>query len=321
MPQFQTINTGSLNIRVAAEGTGPLVLMVHGFPESWYSWRHQLEPIARAGFTAAAIDVRGYGGSDKPHPVEAYAMECMVADLAGVIEALSPDAPAVIIGHDWGAPIVWSTALIRPEKVRAAAGLSVPYLGVPRRSFREIYEELFISRGKFFYQHYFQAEGVAEAELEADVRGALRRIYYALSGEAPAASWTAGKVAGDSLLKGLSDPDPFPDWLTPADLDYFTGEFERSGFRGPLNRYRNHDRDFEYLQHFKGRKIDRPALFIGGERDMVLSMLGRTDLVAMMKAEMPDLRGADVLPGCGHWVQQERPAEVNARLLAWLKRI
>jgi pimeloyl-ACP methyl ester carboxylesterase len=319
MLQFQTVNTGPLNIRVAVEGAGPLVLMVHGFPESWYSWRHQLGPIAEAGFTAAAIDVRGYGGSDKPHAVEAYAMESMVSDVAGVIEALSPGAPAVIIGHDWGAPIVWNTALIRAEKVRAVAGLSVPYVGVPRRSFREIYEEVYTARGRFFYQHYFQAEGVAEAELEADVRGALRRIYYAASGDVPAGGWSSGKAVGDSLLKGLTDPDPFPAWLTPADLDYFTGEFERSGFRGPLNRYRNHDRDFEYLQRFEGRKIEQPALFIGGERDMVLSMLGRVDLVVFMKAELSDLRGADILPGCGHWTQQERPAEVNARLLTWLK--
>jgi pimeloyl-ACP methyl ester carboxylesterase len=319
MPQFQTINAGPLNIRAAVEGAGPLVLMVHGFPESWYSWRHQLAPIAQAGFTAAAIDVRGYGGSDKPHAVEAYDMECMTGDVAGVIEALSPDAPAVIVGHDWGAPIVWNTALIRPEKIRAVAGLSVPYVGVPRRSFREIYEELFISRGRFFYQHYFQAEGVAEAELEANVRGTLRRFYYTLSGDAPDGSWPSGKAVGGSLLEGLPDPDPFPAWLTPADIDYFTAEFERSGFRGPLNRYRNHDRDFEYLQRFKGRKIEQPALFIGGERDMVLSMLGRVDLVAIMKAELSDLRGADILPGCGHWTQQERPAEVNARLLAWLK--
>src|SRR5262249_30519575 len=150
----------SLNIRIATEGAGPLVLMVHGFPESWYSWRHQLGPIAQAGFTAAAIDVRGYGGSDKPDALEAYALEGMTGDVAGAIETLSPGAPAVLIGHDWGAPIVWNTALIHPRKVRAVAGLSVPYAGVPRRSFRDIYEELFISRGRYFYQHYFQAEGV-----------------------------------------------------------------------------------------------------------------------------------------------------------------
>jgi pimeloyl-ACP methyl ester carboxylesterase len=318
MPEFREVQVGELKLRCAMEGSGPLVIMVHGFPESWYSWRHQIGPIAAAGFTACAIDVRGYGGSDKPHPVADYAMEHMVADVAGLIETLSPDASAVIIGHDWGAPIVWNTALIRPDRVRAVAGLSVPYMGVPTRSFRDIFEEVFTARGRFFYQHYFQAEGVAEAEMEADVRNSLRRFYYAISGEAPDGTWPNDKPVRATLLDRLPDPDPFPAWLTPADLDYFVGEFEGSGFRGPLNRYRNHDADFIYLQGFAGRRIEQPALFIGGERDLVLSMMGRRDFVTAMRAEIPDLRGADVLPGCGHWTQQERPAEVNERLLAWL---
>jgi len=318
MPEFRTVDTGELKLRCAIEGTGPLVVMVHGFPESWYSWRHQIGPIAAAGFTACAIDVRGYGGSDKPHPVAAYAMEHMVSDVAGLIEALSPGEPAVIIGHDWGAPIVWNTALIRPDRVRAVAGLSVPYTGVPARSFRELFEEAFTARGRFFYQQYFQAEGVAEAELEADVRNSLRRFYYAISGDAPDGTWPNDKPVHATLLDRLPDPDPFPAWLTPADLDYFTGEFEASGFRGPLNRYRNHDADFIYLQAFSGRRIRQPALFIGGERDLVLSMFGRREFLPAMRDQIPDLRGADVLPGCGHWTQQERPVEVNERLLAWL---
>ncbi|HEY5009095.1 MAG TPA: alpha/beta hydrolase, partial [Caulobacteraceae bacterium] len=247
-----------------------------------------------------------------------YAMEHMVADVAGLIEALSPDAPAVIIGHDWGAPIVWNTALIRPDRVRAVAGLSVPYMGVATRSMSEMIEEVFTSRGRFFYQHYFQKEGVAEAEMEADVRGALRRFYYAISGDAPDGTWPNDKPVHATLLDRLPDPDPFPAWLTAADLDYFVGEFEASGFRGPINRYRNHDADFIYLQEFEGRRITQPALFIGGERDLVLAMFGRRDFLPAMKDQIPDLRGADVLPGCGHWTQQERPAEVNERLLAWL---
>jgi pimeloyl-ACP methyl ester carboxylesterase len=318
MPEFRSVQVGELKLNCAIEGSGPLVVMVHGFPESWYSWRHQIGPIAEAGFTACAIDVRGYGGSDKPHPVADYAMEHMVADVAGLIEVLSPDAPAVIIGHDWGAPIVWNTALIRPDRVRAVAGLSVPYMGVASRSFSETIDEVFTSRGRFFYQHYFQKEGVAEAEMEADVRGALRRFYYAISGDAPDGTWPLDKPVSATLLDRLPDPDPFPAWLTAADLDYFVGEFEASGFRGPINRYRNHDADFIYLQEFEGRRIAQPALFIGGERDLVLSMMGRRDFVAAMKAQIPDLRGADVLPGCGHWTQQERPTEVNERLLAWL---
>jgi pimeloyl-ACP methyl ester carboxylesterase len=319
MPDFQTIAVPGGALRAAVQGQGPLVVMVHGFPESWYSWRHQIGPIAKAGFTACAIDVRGYGGSMKPHPVEAYAMEAMIGDIAGLIEAMSPGWPAVLIGHDWGAPIVWNSALVRPDRVRAVAGLSVPYLGVPKQSFMDLINAVFTSQGKFFYQAYFQAEGIAEAEMEANPRDALRKFYYAISGDAPQGSWPTDKTTDDNLLDGLVDPDPFPAWLTAADLDYFTGEFERSGFRGPLNRYRNHDRDFTYLSGFTGRRVEQPSLFIGGERDPVLSMLGRGDLVAMMKAEMTDLRGADILPGCGHWTQQERPEAVNDRLILWLK--
>ena len=321
MTAFRTVALPDINLRAVVRGCGPLVMMVHGFPESWYSWRHQIDPIAEAGFTACAIDVRGYGGSDKPARIEDYAMERMVADIAGVIEALSDDGQGVLIGHDWGAPMVWNTALIRPDRVRAVAGLSVPYLGIPNRSFRDFFEDVFTKRGKFFYQAYFQAPGVAEVELEADPRDSLRRFYYAISGDAPDGTWPTDKPVDATLLERLPDPQPFPGWLSEADIDYYVAEFERSGFAGPLNRYRNHDRDFEYLRGFNGRKIEQPALFIGGERDLVLSMLGRGDLLATMKAEIPDLRGADILPGCGHWTQQERPAEVNERLLAWLEQL
>lgn len=319
MAEFRFVQLPDVRLRVAVEGRGPLVLMVHGFPESWYSWRHQMTPVAEAGFTAAALDVRGYGGSDKPFPVEAYAMEHMVADVVGVIEALSPGAPAIIAGHDWGAPIVWNSALIRPDRVRAVCGLSVPYMGVPSRPFSAVFDEVFTKRNKFFYQAYFQKEGVAEAEAERDIRGFLRKFYYALCGEAPDGSWPSVKTADATLLQGLVDPDPFPSWLSAADLDYYVGEFARSGLRGPINRYRNHERDFAFLRRFEGRKIEQPALFIGGERDLVLTMFGRTDFAAAMRGEIPDLRGSDVLEGCGHWTQQERPRAVNDRLLAWLK--
>jgi pimeloyl-ACP methyl ester carboxylesterase len=321
MTTFRTLTLADIHLRAVVSGSGPLVVMAHGFPESWYSWRHQIGPIAAAGFTACAIDVRGYGGSDRPAEIEDYAMERMVADIVGVIESLSEDGRAVLIGHDWGAPIVWNTALIRPDRVRAVAGLSVPYLGVPTRSFRDVFEDVFTKRGKFFYQAYFQHPGVAEAELEADPRDFLRRFYYAICGDAPDGTWPTDKPANATLLERLPDPSPFPDWLSEADIDYYTSEFARSGFRGPLNRYRNHDRDFDYLQQFKGRRIEQPALFIGGERDLVLSMLGRGDLLATMRAEIPDLRGADILAGCGHWTQQERPIEVNTRLLAWLAQL
>ncbi|NWG52640.1 MAG: alpha/beta hydrolase [Hydrogenophilaceae bacterium] len=319
MPSFRMIETNGINVRAAIEGSGPLVVFVHGFPESWYSWRHQLAPVAQAGFTACAIDVRGYGGSDKPHAIEAYDMETLTKDVAGVIAALSPNGKAVVVGHDWGAPIAWNTALLFPERVRAVAGLSVPYVPQGEVSLLDLAEAVFTKNGRFFYQVYFQAEGVAEAELEADVRDGLRRFYYAICGEAPDNTWPPDKKHGDALLHRLPNPDPFPAWLTKADEDYFVGEFERSGFRGPLNRYRNHRRDHAFLSPFRTRTIDQPALFIGGERDLVLKMFPGVDIVAMMKPMVPDLRGAHILPGVGHWTQQEAPAAVNALLVEWLK--
>lgn len=319
MPRFHTIALANIELRVALEGDGPLVVMVHGFPESWFSWRHQIGPIAAAGFTACALDVRGYGGSGKPRSVAEYDMAHMIDDICGVIEALSPQDRAVLVGHDWGAPMVWNSALTRPDRVRAVAGLSVPYMGVPTRSFREVYEAVFTAKNRFFYQHYFQAEGVAEAELERDVRGFLRRFFYATSGDAADGVWPTNKVVGDDLLTGLVDPDPFPPWLTVGDLDYYVTQFETSGFRGPLNRYRNHDRDFEFLKGFAGRRIEQPALFIGGTRDPAFNLAGRGDPIATMRREMADLRGADLLEDCGHWTQQERPDAVNARLIPWLK--
>jgi len=318
-PEFRTIDAGRAKLRVAVEGEGPLVLMVHGFPESWYSWRHQIGPIAQAGFTAAAIDVRGYGGSDKPQPIEAYSMEELTGDVAGVAKALQPDAPAILIGHDWGAPIVWNTALSRPEAISAVAGLSVPFSGVPAKPFTEIFKELFTDKGHFFYQAWFQEVGPPEAEAEKDVRDFLRKFYFGISGEAPEGSWPA-KKHGATLLEGMKDPGEFPAWLSPADLDYYVGEFERSGFRGPISRYRNHERDFEWLQQFKGRKLEMPTALIGGDRDPAFNGFGRIpDPAAMMRGHATDLRSVHVLPGVGHWTQQERPAEVSAILVDWLK--
>ena len=318
-PHFVTIPSNGIQLRAVVEGSGPLVLMVHGFPEGWFSWRHQIGAIAAAGFTACAIDVRGYGGSDKPPAVADYSLAQIAADLAGVIEHLSPEGTAVLVGHDWGAPIVWNTALTRPDRVRAVAGLSVPWTGVPTACLLDVVKAAFTAKGRFFYQVYFQDEGVAEAELEADVRGALRKFYYALSGDAPAGTWPADKPHGATLLDRLPDPQPFPAWLSAADLDCFVADFEASGFRGPLNRYRNHRRDFDWQQGFKHQRIEQPALFIGGERDLVLKMIPGVKPIDLMAPHLPALRGAHVLPGIGHWTQQEAPAAVNALLLGWLK--
>lgn len=318
--EFRLIETNGIKIRAAVQGEGPLVVMVHGFPESWYSWRHQMAPIAAAGFTACAIDVRGYGGSDKPQAIEAYAMKEIAADVAGVIEALSPGKPAVLIGHDWGAPIVWHTAVLHPDKVRAVAGLSVPWFGLPPLSLDALIKAMYIDQGKFFYQAYFKDEGVAEAAFEADVRGGLRKLYYAGSGDSQGYWGGPEKKHGDPLLDGLEDPNPFPWWMTPADIDYFVAEFTASGFRGPLNRYRNHTRDFEYMSTIPDRVIHQPSLFIVGENDLVLKMFGGSADAAFerMTANTSDHRGSHMIPKIGHWTQQEAPEATTGLIIDWL---
>jgi pimeloyl-ACP methyl ester carboxylesterase len=315
------IDAGQARIRVALEGEGPLVLMAHGFPESWYSWRHQMAPIAQAGFTACAIDVRGYGGSQKFPEVADYAMEAIVSDLLGVADALSPGRPAVLLGHDWGAPIVYNTALIHPGRFSAVGALSVVYTGVPLRSFDDIIKEMFDDQNLFFYQSYFREPGRAEAVFDPDPRDFLRKFYYIGSGDVDLASLAGtAKTSADALLDGMPDPDPFPAWLSEADLDYYVGEFEKSGFFGPLSRYRNHTLDFEYLQQFKDRLIEQPAFFVAGARDGAFNGFGAmSDPIAVMRAFVPNLESAHVLEGCGHWTQQERPAEVNAHLIPWLE--
>ena len=327
MPEFLMVDVGEVTLRCVIEGpkagTAPLVIMVHGFPESWYSWRHQLGPIADAGFTACAIDVRGYGGSDKPQAISAYAMERLVGDLVGLRDALTPNAPAVLIGHDWGAPIVWNSALTNPQTFRAVAGLSVPFSGAPQRPFTEVFREHFTSQGRFFYQEYFQTPGLAEAEAEADPRGWVRKMMYSICGDVPPGDYWS-KPAGATFLEGLpdvADPDGLPPWLTKQDLDYYEAEFTAAGFAGPLNRYRNHEADFEWLRLWQGQRIEQPCLFIGGTRDPATTLFGAApDPVAMMRLFAPRVEG-HVLSGVGHWTQQERPREVNTLLIDWLKRL
>lgn len=303
------------------EGEGPLCVLVHGWPESWYSWRHLIDPLVAAGYRVAAPDVRGYGGSDKPQPIEAYDMIEMTDDVLGVIDTLAgPNGHAILIGHDWGAPIVWTAAIRHRPRVRAVIGMSVPHLGRGQRPPLELYKQLYTDRDRFFYQIYFQEPGVAEAELEADLALSLRKIYYSSSGAALARGFSgADKPANATLLEGLIDPDPLPSWLRQEDLDYYVEQFRQSGFRGPLNRYRNQPRDHELLPELSEKKIEQPALFIAGELDPVLRFIPGHNLMEFMDPWYLDLRGKVLIDGAGHWVQQEKPAEVVAAVLGFLR--
>ena len=313
--ELRHIGTNRVTLRVAVEGEGPLIILVHGWPELWYSWRHQIKPLAGAGYRVVAPDVRGYGGSDKPQSVETYDMATLMADVVGLIDAFGEDR-AILIGHDWGAPIVWNTAALHADRVAAVAGMSVPYRKRGRASHLAFWRKV-----NLFYQLYFQDEGVAEAELERDVRTSLRKIYFNASGDAPSTDgWFNGSANGD-LLGALVDPDPFPAWMTDTDLDYFVSNFSAGGFRGPLNRYRNQDRDFQDLPEMGALEVSQPSCFIAGAEDFVRRFIPQTDGYEDVSSLCSDFRGKTIIDGVGHWVQQEAPTDVNAALLAFLASI
>jgi len=310
-----TVDNGPITLKVSVAGKGPLILCVHGWPELAYSWRHQLGHFAAHGYQVAALDVRGYGGSSKPREIADYTLRALASDVAAIIDQLGGGS-AIVFGHDWGAPISWTTALLYQRKVSAVALLSVPYIPLGGMSFIDMMRSLYQDR--FFYQLYFQGEGIAEGEMEADFRSSLRKIYFAWSGSAPAALWSARKPPDASLLDGLTAPKQFPAWMTEHDLDVYVEAFRAGGFRGPLNRYRAQDIDYAELAEFIGKPLPQPSCFIGGERDMARSLIPGMDLYADPGVACTDFRGSTILPGIGHWLQQEAPAETNAALERFL---
>ncbi|MGH9837734.1 MAG: alpha/beta fold hydrolase [Blastocatellia bacterium] len=317
-PNFQQIETNGIRLRAVVEGSGPLVILLHGWPQCWYLWRHQIAPIVEAGFQVAVPDQRGYGGSDKPAAIEAYNIVELTSDVVGIADALGHEQ-FIVVGHDWGAPVAWHTALLHPERVRAVAGLSVPYTRWKARTLtqQEFYGD------NFWYMVYFQQPGVAEAELEADIRRSLRMIYYSISGDIPAESRPGRKPATAKFLDGMTDPAQLPAWLTEEDLDYYVAQYEQSGFRGPLNWYRNIDRNVALTPHLDSLETGRimqPSFFIAGTKDPVLKFAGGR-AVEQMDKWMADLRGKVLIEGAGHWVQLERPAEVTEALLGFLKSV
>ena len=313
--KHRTVETNGIHMHVAEQGTGPLVILCHGFPESWYSWRHQLAALAAAGFHAVAPDMRGYGQTDAPAEIESYTLLHLVGDMVGLVSALG-ETSAVIAGHDWGAPVAWHAALLRPDRFRAVIGLSVPFR--PRGTVRPT-AAMPRTDEAIFYQLYFQTPGVAEAELERDVRATMRRLAYSGSGNAPARDDVAMVPRNGGFLDQTTDPDALPPWLSAADIEFYAGEFGRTGFRGGLNWYRNIDRNWELLAPFAGAVVTVPALYVAGERDLVVDFPGSRSMIDRLGTVVPNLRGTVMLPGCGHWTQQERPQEVNAAILDFLR--
>jgi pimeloyl-ACP methyl ester carboxylesterase len=309
---FRMLETNGIRLRTVVAGSGPLVILLHGFPQCWYLWRHQIDPLVQAGFQVAVPDQRGYGGSDRPEPIEAYNIIELTRDVVGLADALEHEQ-LIVVGHDWGAPVAWHTALLHAERVRAVAGMSVPYTRWPAGTMTR--QENF--GDNFWYIVYFQAPGVAEAELEADIAKSLRMTYFSISGNAPEGLLMQPKPKTAKFLDGMLDPDSLPPWLTQADLDYYVAQYEMSGFRGPLNWYRNIDRNAELTAQLASTKIEQPSFFIAGRRDPVLSF-GGGGLLDAMDRYVTDMRGKVLIEGAGHWVQMERPDDVNQALLGFL---
>ena len=326
-------------------GEGPLVVLLHGFPESWYSWRHQLPALAAAGYRAVAIDQRGYGDSSKPPTLEDYRITELVADCAAVVEALG-EQTAVVVGHDWGAPIAWTAAWTQPDRFRAVAGLSVPFaargiVALPGDPFGaqrpSVLERELAGPDHLFYQEYFSLPGgVAEREAEADLARWMTGVLYSFSGSAPLPDSLVGVeltalpdemivailrgamcvANGAGLESVMQFPQELPAWLTQEDLDHYVDTFARGGLTGPLNYYRCLDADWELLGEHQAATVDVPSLYIGGDRDIVT--IWTREARERASEYLTDPRDNVILADCGHWIQQERPQECNAALIRFL---
>ncbi len=309
------IQVNGITMRIAEMGSGPLVILVHGWPESWYSWRHQLRALAAAGYHAVAPDMRGYGKTDKPEAVEDYDIHHLGADIVGIVDALG-EKTAVLISHDWGAIVAWQCMLLHPERFTALVAMSVPFGG---RGPMSLVDMLNKAHGDdFFYILYFQEPGVAEAEFDADPRGILSRLYLSPDSPREAPLVTDPKRVAGGWIPRLGAAKGLPEWLGADDLDFYVGEFKEAGFRGGINYYRNFHRNWETTPQLAGAQVRKPVLFIAGSKDVVIRGATAEHLAAMMKPVVPNLRGVTLIPGIGHWVQQESPEETNAAILEFL---
>ena len=316
-PTQRELSANGITLCITEQGSGPLVLLCHGWPELAYSWRHQIPALAQAGYHVVAPDMRGYGGSSAPHEIAAYAITDLVGDMVALVAALG-HTRACIVGHDWGANVAWNAALMRPDLFTAVAALSVPHR--PRHPTTAPLTLLRAAGLENFYWFYFNQEGVPEAEFERDLEASIRKVLFSGSGDGPASkSGMALTVPpGEGFLTRAKDPAVLPAWLTVADVAHYAAAFRRSGLRGPFNWYRNIDRNWALLAPFQGALVTPPALFIAGTRDSVIASPMGGKALDNLAQSVPNLRDKVLIEGAGHWIQQERPAEVNAALLRFL---
>ena len=309
----KVVRTAGAELEVWDAGTGPAVVLLHGFPELAYSWRHQVPVLAAAGFRVIALNQRGYGQSSRPHEIEAYDIDALASGVVGLMDALGVEQ-GVVIGHDWGAPVAWHTALRHPARVRAVGSLSVPHSrrapGPPLSLMRAAAGPDYIH-----YIDYFQQEGLAEAEFEADVRASLLGFMWSISGDAPPGERFKPIPRGARFIDSVTVPRDLPAWLSNDDLAVYVDAFSASGFRAGLNWYRNVNRNWEITADIAGAVVTQPAMFVTGSRDPARN----PGAIERLAECVPDLRMVEVLPGCGHWTQQERPGEVSSLLVRFLE--
>jgi len=316
---YSIVETNGIKMHVAESGKGPLVILCHGFPELWYSWRFQLEALSAIGFRVVAPDQRGYGKTDCPLTVEEYDILKLTGDIVGLVHALGEES-ATIVGHDWGAPVAWHCALLRPDIFKALVLMSVPYRTRLWGSTRPTEAMAQMAGELQFYQLYFQEVGKAESELQENVRHTMLKLLYSASGDPPPNKrWSFLFDKSQRFIDTGFVPDVLPSWLTNQDIDFFTHEFENTGFRGGLNWYRNADRNWELTSFLIGAKIQLPTLFIAGELDAVITMSRRA--FDNLEISVPGLKTKVLIPGAGHWVQQEKPTEVNRLLIEFLTEV
>lgn len=308
------VETNGVQLRVVEAGDrgAPVVVLAHGFPELAYSWRHQIPVLAEAGYHVLAPDQRGYGGSSRPDAIEAYNIRELTTDIVGLLDDVGAER-AVWVGHDWGAPVVWHAPLLHPGRVAAVAALSVPATPrshvAPTQAWRKTFGE------NFFYILYFQEPGVADAELNSDPARAIRRLMGGLRTDGDKAAGLRMVAPGpEGFIDRLPEPDALPDWISQDELDHYIAEFSRTGFTGGLNWYRNFDRNWELTADLADAKISVPCLFIGGTADPVLAFTRADRAAEIVSGPYQQL----MIEGAGHWLQQERPDEVNTALLEFL---
>jgi len=296
------------------EPGAPVVVLCHGFPELGYSWRHQLPALAAAGYHAVAPDQRGYGGTTCPAAIEDYDIVGLTDDILGLLDVLGTDR-AALVGHDWGSNVVSHLVLRAPERVRGAMWMSVPFIARAPAPPTQIFKQIFTDM--WFYMLYFQEPGVADADLGRDPATTIRRFLHTVSGEADLAQLAqmAGARDGRGLVERLSEPDGPSAWITPDELGHYVAAFTRTGYTGGLNWYRNLDRNWSLTEAYDGAHVTVPGAYVGGQADPVVAMTPPDG----MKQWVDDLRGITMVPGAGHWVQQEKPVEVNEALLAFLR--